>query len=72
MTSLVTTMKQPRGSVANAIIEFLRNHDGDAKPQEIHAAIEAKLGKVAQTSVRSYLRLNTPEKFERTAYGRYD
>lgn len=59
------------GSIRDAIIEYLRLHGGDASTTEIFAAVEKKVGTVAQSSVRSYLRLNTPDKFERTAHGRY-
>lgn len=59
------------GSVRDAIIEFLKASDTDRSVDEIHAAVQTKLGTVPSSSVRSYLRLNTPPTFERTGRGRY-
>lgn len=40
--------------------------------RDIHAAVEQSLGEsVAQSTVRSYLNLNTPGKFLRTQRGTY-
>ena len=59
------------GIVRDAIIEHLTLVGTDQSVEEIHVGVVAKLGKVGTTSVRSYLRLNTPPTFERTARGRY-
>lgn len=59
------------GSVRDAIIEYLDLVGEDRSVGEIRAAVSAKLGDVGATSVRSYLSLNTPQLFERTARGRY-
>ncbi len=55
-----------------------RNHvrndimSADASTDEITRAVRAKIGQeVPPSSVRSYLNLNTPKTFERTARGRY-
>lgn len=59
------------GVVRDAIVEHLKGLKGDASTEEIRTAIKTKIGEVSPSSVRSYLRLNTPGKFERTAHGRY-
>ncbi len=61
----------PPGSVRDAIVEHLAIVAADQSVEEIHAAVVAKLGTVGATSVRSYLRLNSPPTFERMARGRY-
>jgi site-specific DNA-methyltransferase (adenine-specific) len=65
------TNKRRPGVVRDAIVEYLRRRDA-AHVKEILAAVEQTLGEpVAASSVRSYLRLNTPEKFKRMGKGRY-
>ena len=60
------------GVIRDSIVEFLGVVGrGDASAQEIMAAVQTRLGAVAPSSVRSYLNLNTPTTFERTARGRY-
>jgi DNA modification methylase len=59
------------GSIRDAIIAYLSQHDAGASVAQISAAVEKRLGKVAASSVRSYLNLNVPEKFERTGRGSY-
>lgn len=60
------------GQVRDAIIDYLKTRrGGDAHVTEIIAGVEKQLGVVSHSSVRSYLRLNTPDVFERTATGRY-
>ncbi len=63
-------MRAP-GSVRDAIVEHLTFVGTDRSVEEIHAAVVAKLGSVGTSSVRSYLRLNTPPIFARTGRGRY-
>jgi hypothetical protein len=60
-----------RGSVRDAIIEYLERAGTDKSVKEISAAVAAKLGTVGGTSVRAYLRFNAPSRFERNGYGRY-
>jgi len=64
-------MAHPPGTVRDAILHFLGDLERDATAPEIVAAVEAKLGSVSASSVRSYLRLNTGTLFERPARGRY-
>jgi site-specific DNA-methyltransferase (adenine-specific) len=67
----MVTRRKP-GVVRDAITHYLGNIKGDASVDEIHVAVSAALaGEVARSSVRSYLNLNTPETFLRTAHGRY-
>jgi site-specific DNA-methyltransferase (adenine-specific) len=63
-------MSRAPGSVRDSIIEYLSNA-GTASIGEIQSAIEAHLGKIAPSSVRSYLNINTPNLFERTDRGSY-
>ncbi|QNR50177.1 DNA-methyltransferase [Pseudomonas chlororaphis] len=59
------------GVIRDSIISFLDSLGGDASTEEIVTAVKAKLGETPKSSVRSYLALNTPNIFERTARGRY-
>jgi site-specific DNA-methyltransferase (adenine-specific) len=51
-------------------VSFLSSAES-ASVSEIREAVIAKIGDVPCSSVRSYLNINTPEIFERTARGRY-
>lgn len=59
------------GRIRDPIISFLEAVQGDASLQEIHTAVQAEVGKVSSSSVRSSLNLHTPETFTRTSRGRY-
>lgn len=60
------------GQVRDAIVAYLQEKQTDASVPEIHGAVAGRLGsEVPASSVRSYLRLNTGELFERTSRGRY-
>ena len=63
-------LKHSPGRVRDAIISCLDLDPGDASVAEIHRAVEARIGAVPASSVRSYLRLR-PDRFERTERGRY-
>ena len=63
-------LKHSPGKVRDAIVSCLDLARGDASVAEIHRAVEARIGAVPASSVRSYLRLN-PDRFERTERGRY-
>lgn len=63
------------GEVRDAIVAALRGRQKAASVQEIHAAVEKRLGKVAASSVRSYLQLGTDSSlplFTRVSRGRYE
>ena len=60
------------GEVRDAIIRFLDQQKGkEATISEIRQAVNQNIGDVPASSVRSYLRLNTPDMFKRTGRGRY-
>lgn len=59
------------GSIRDSIIGYLAALDRDASTKEITEAVAMQVGEVAPSSVRSYLNLNVPTVFERTARGRY-
>ncbi len=62
--------KRP-GQVRDAIVSVLRAHPGGASVTEITAGVSALIGEVAPSSVRSYLRLNTPTYFARMDRAQY-
>ena len=59
------------GSIRDSIVEYLKAERADKSIEEIQNAVSSKLGHVPSSSVRSYLRLNTPDVFSRTTRGRY-
>jgi site-specific DNA-methyltransferase (adenine-specific) len=58
------------GQVRDSIVAYL-SAVGNASLEEIYGFVGAELGEVPASSVRSYLTLNTPGRFARTAKGRY-
>jgi 16S rRNA G966 N2-methylase RsmD len=58
------------GSVRDSIFNYLTAAEC-ASIADIQQAVAARLGDVSASSVRSYLNLNTPDLFERTARGQY-
>ena len=64
-------VKKAPGVVRDAIFDYLHSKEDDASVAEIKEAVQERIGKVADSSVRSYLRLNTPLLFTRTSHGRY-
>jgi len=62
---------RPPGHVRDAIFSCFKNHTLVLGLKDIYKGVEAKLGDVAQSSIRSYLQLNTPARFERVAHGKY-
>jgi site-specific DNA-methyltransferase (adenine-specific) len=65
------SMARAPGSIRDAIMAYLAERETGASVSEIREGIEKQLGKVPASSVRSYLNLNVPEKFERTSRGSY-
>lgn len=63
-------MRAP-GEVRDAIVDYLSLLGLEAGIEDIQKAVATKLGVVPPSSVRSYLRLNTPKIFERTRPGFY-
>lgn len=64
-------MPQRPGDIRDSIISYLSTYPGDASLTDISAAVTERVGDVSASSVRSYLNLNVPAVFERTARGRY-
>jgi site-specific DNA-methyltransferase (adenine-specific) len=58
------------GLVRDSIVAYLTAPES-ASIAEIREAVAARIGDVPASSVRSYLNINTPDLFERTARGRY-
>ena len=58
------------GRVRDSITRFLEMGN-EASLEDIYQFVAGDLGDVPASSVRSYLNLNTPEQFTRTAKGRY-
>ena len=64
-------MAQPRGTVRDSIVDYLAAVGREVPAAQIHAAVKMRLGPIPYSSVRSYLRLNVPDLFERTSRGCY-
>jgi hypothetical protein len=63
--------RRPPGSVRDAIVAVLAKKE-QATTQEILKDVRKRLGNdVPASSVRSYLRLNTPDRFQRVGRGCY-
>ncbi len=60
------------GVVRDAILEFMRARKGEVSVAEIRVGVEQALAEpVAASSIRSYLNINTPQRFLRTERGKY-
>lgn len=61
------------GNIRDSIVSYLSTFpgDADASVHEIGEAVAIQIGGVSPSSIRSYLNLNVPGVFERTARGRY-
>ena len=64
-------MRKRPGEVRDAIVSVLTARPGGASVAEIIVGVESLIGKAAPSSVRSYLNLNTPDLFQRSARGSY-
>ncbi|MBA3608969.1 MAG: site-specific DNA-methyltransferase, partial [Chthoniobacterales bacterium] len=64
-------LKRSPGAVRDAILETLRERPEGETIANIKDAVEEALGPTPASSIRSYLRLNTPSVFRRTDRGRY-
>jgi site-specific DNA-methyltransferase (adenine-specific) len=71
MSRLSVSRRKP-GEIRDAIVAALHERGGEATVAEIRAAVAYRIeGPLSPSSVRSYLRLNTPDTFSRTRSGRY-
>lgn len=68
---MATVMRAPPGRVRDAVLHALQRADAPLTVQEIVSRVHETVGHVASSSVRSYLRLNTPGTFERAGLGIY-
>ncbi len=59
------------GQVRDAIVNVLAMRPDGASVAEIVDAVQQSIGRAAPSSVRSYLRLNTPALFKKAARGHY-
>lgn len=59
------------GEVRDAIVDVLTARPSGATVSEIEREVTERLGPVPASSIRSYLRLNTPSLFERTERAHY-
>jgi site-specific DNA-methyltransferase (adenine-specific) len=65
------TRRRP-GEIRDAIISFFQTHQREATPAEIRIAVADFLkSQIPESSVRSYLRLNTPGQFLQPSPGKY-
>lgn len=64
-------MRRPPGQVRDAIVESLDGRRAGATLQQITEDVSRLIGDVPPSSIRSYLRLNTPELFVRTDRAQY-
>ena len=63
--------KQPPGRVRDAIVKVFEESDGPLGISDIEAGVREQIGKTPTSSIRSYLRLNTPQLFVRERRGVY-
>jgi hypothetical protein len=66
----VTNKRRP-GEIRDAILAVMNDHIEGAALSEIERQVQERLGATALSSIRSYLRLNTPSLFSRSARGHY-
>lgn len=63
--------KRRPGEVRDAILTVLGSRPGGADVSEIESKVLELVGHAAPSSIRSYLRLNTPQMFRRNGRGNY-
>ena len=63
--------KRKQGAVRDAIVETLACRPSGATVGEIAEEVSVRIGETPASSVRSYLRLNTPRLFKKLERGRY-
>lgn len=66
-----TDTRNPPGSIRDAIVRTFQIHPQPLSVQQLTTHVESLLGSVPSSSVRSYLRLNTPGIFIREGRGLY-
>ena len=63
--------RRPPGEVRDAVLMVLQAHPSGAPVGEIVSGVRDRIGEVSESSIRSYLRLNTPRLFVRPRRGHY-
>ena len=71
MLAMPTQVKNAPGQVRDAILSVLQNCTSPLPISEIAAGVEEAIGPTPTSSIRSYLRLNTPDLFIREERGVY-
>ena len=71
MATKARVTRQRPGMVRDAIVQVLEGRQNGASVQEITSGVIELIGDVPPSSVRSYLRLNTPALFARTDRAQY-
>ena len=66
-----THYRRPPGEVRDAVRRTLQAHPSGVSVGEIVAGVQGLIGDVSGSSIRSYLRLNTPHSFTRLRRGYY-
>jgi site-specific DNA-methyltransferase (adenine-specific) len=66
-----SVVKHRPGSVRDAIVQVLSESPDGASIKEIENQVAQRIGSVPSSSIRSYLRLNTPELFVRMERAQY-
>ncbi len=69
--SVNVSLKNSPGKVRDAIVSVLADASGPLSVSEIERNVELILGPTPRSSIRSYLRLNTPDLFTKNARGVY-
>ncbi len=68
---MTLTRRRRPGEIRDAIISVLSDRFESATVSEIEKNVEERIGAISSSSIRSYLRLNTPEIFARTDRASY-
>ena len=63
--------RRPPGEVRDAVLKVLQARPSGASVGEVGAGVRERIGEVPESSIRSYLRLNTPRIFVRPRRGHY-
>ena len=66
-----TRFRRPPGEVRDAVRRTLQARPSGASVGDIVAGVRELIGEVSGSSIRSYLRLNTPQSFARPRRGFY-
>lgn len=70
--AMQTRTRRPPGEIRDAVLSILRAHPSGVSVRAIIGDVTRLIdGEVRESSVRSYLRLNTPRLFHRMARGQY-